>query len=45
MKKAVVYGSVLASFTVEKLGIESIQNINEEKVNKRLAEIREMVSF
>ena len=45
MKKAVVYGSVLASFTVEKLGTESIQNINEEKVNKRLAEIREMVSF
>ena len=27
MKKAVVYGTVLASFTVEKLGIESIENI------------------
>ena len=45
MKKAVVYGTVLASFTVEKLGIESIENIEEEKVNKRLAEIREVVSF
>ena len=45
MKKAVVYGTVLASFTVEKLGIESIENIKEEKVNKRLAEIREVVSF
>ena len=45
MKKAVVYGTVLASFTVEKLGIESIENIKEEKVNKRLAEIRSVVSF
>lgn len=45
MKKAVVYGAVLASFTVEKLGIESIENIEEEKVNKRLAEIRSVVSF
>ena len=45
MKKAVVYGTVLASFTVEKLGIESIENIEEEKVNKRLAEIRSVVSF
>lgn len=45
MKKAVVYGTVLASFTVEKLGIESIENIEEQKVNKRLAEIRSVVSF
>ena len=45
MKKAVVYGTVLASFTVEKLGIESIENIEEEKVNKRLVEIRSVVSF
>ena len=45
MKKAVVYGTVLASFTVEKLGIESIEKIEEEKVNKRLAEIRSVVSF
>ncbi len=45
MKKAVVYGTVLASFTVEKLGIESIENIEKEKVNKRLAEIRSVVSF
>jgi len=45
MKKAVVYGTVLASFTVEKLGIESIENIEEEKVNKRLAEIKSVVSF
>ena len=45
MKKAVVFGTVLASFTVEKLGIESIENIEEEKVNKRLAEIRSVVSF
>ena len=45
MKKAVVYGTVLASFTVEKLGIESIENIEEEKVNKRLAEIRSVASF
>ena len=45
MKKAVVYGTVLASFTVEKLGIKSIENIEEEKVNKRVAEIRSVVSF
>ena len=45
MKKAVVYGSVLASFTVEKLGIESIEKISKEKVNQRLKEIKELISF
>ena len=43
MKKAVVYGSVLASFTVEKLGTESM-NYKRRKV-KRLTEIREFVLF
>lgn len=42
MRKAVIYGSVLASFTVEKLGTESIKNLNREKFESRFREFMRM---
>ena len=45
MKRAVVYGSVLASFCVERFGTEQLQNITKEKINCRLQNFIDLVSF
>ena len=45
MKKAVVYGSVLASFTVEELGTKSIQAISHKKIKERLKSFEKLVIF
>ncbi|MCY4042470.1 MAG: PfkB family carbohydrate kinase [Candidatus Dadabacteria bacterium] len=42
MKKAVIYGSVLASFTVESLGTESIKTLSKEKFESRFREFMRM---
>ena len=36
MKRAVIYGSSMASFCVEKFGTERLNNIHEDDVKKRL---------
>ncbi len=36
MKRAVIYGSTMASFCVEKFGTEQLQNLTEKQVNDRL---------
>ena len=43
MKKAVVYGSVLASFCVEKFGTEKLENITEEQIQCRLTKFIDLV--
>ena len=45
MKRAVVYGSVLASFCVERFGTEQVKKITEEKVNCRLKNFVDLVAF
>ena len=45
MKRAVVYGSVLASFCVEKFGTEQLQNITKEEINCRLQNFVDLVRF
>lgn len=45
MKRAVVYGSVLASFCVERFGTEQLEKITEEKVNCRLKDFVDLVAF
>lgn len=44
LKKGVAYGTVLASFTVEKFGVESLAELDRETLEKRLAEYKEMIS-
>ncbi|POY34976.1 sugar kinase [Solitalea longa] len=45
MKKAVIYGSALASFCVEKFGTERIKNLSQEEINGRVAEFSKLVQF
>ena len=45
MKRAVIYGSVLASFCVERFGTERLKNITKEQINSRLQSFVGLVSF
>ena len=44
MKKAVVYGSVMASFTVEEFGTKKLEEITEDQMSCRLKNITELVN-
>ncbi|MES2828312.1 MAG: PfkB family carbohydrate kinase [Bacteroidota bacterium] len=45
MKNAIIYGSALASFCVEKFGTEKILNLKEEEVTARVQEFVNLSSF
>ncbi len=45
MKNAIIFGSALASFCVEKFGIEKILNLTEEEVKARVQEFVSLSSF
>ncbi|MBD0831139.1 PfkB family carbohydrate kinase [Aestuariibaculum sediminum] len=45
MKNAVIYGSTLASFCVEKFGTERMQSLTEGEVNKRLMQFKSLTQF
>lgn len=45
MKKAVIYGSTLASFCVEKFGTERMQNLSNDEVHKRLMQFKQLTQF
>ena len=45
MKKAVVHGSNLASFCVEKFGTERMVNLNKDDIYKRLEEFKNLTQF
>lgn len=45
LKRALVYGSVLASFTVEKFGTQSLLEINSQDIEKRLGIFMKMTGF
>ncbi len=45
LKNAVIYGSVLASFCVEKFGTERMQNLNNNEVSTRLQTFKELTQF
>jgi len=45
MKRAIIYGSALASFTVEKFGIERIAELTEEDLNDRLDVFKSLTNF
>jgi sugar/nucleoside kinase (ribokinase family) len=45
MKRAVICGSALASFTVEKFGTERIQNLTERELEERIQEFVQLVQF
>ncbi len=45
MKKAIIYGSALASFSVERFGTERLLNLTAENVQERLLDFVKLVSF
>jgi sugar/nucleoside kinase (ribokinase family) len=45
MKNAIIYGSNLASFCVEKFGTERMQSLTKEEVENRLHSFRELTQF
>ncbi|WP_029033088.1 PfkB family carbohydrate kinase [Salinimicrobium terrae] len=45
MKNAVIYGSNLASFCVEKFGTERMQDLTKEDVHQRLEEFKSLTQF
>lgn len=45
MKKAIIYGSTLASFCVEKFGTERMESLTSEEVNKRLQQFKTLTQF
>ncbi|PTS94297.1 sugar kinase [Pedobacter sp. HMWF019] len=45
MKNAIIYGSALASFCVEKFGTERILNLKEEEIAARIREFVDLSSF
>ncbi|WP_029038077.1 PfkB family carbohydrate kinase [Salinimicrobium xinjiangense] len=45
MKNAVIYGSNLASFCVEKFGTERMQELTKEEVHQRLEEFKSLTQF
>ena len=45
MKNAVIYGSTLASFCVEKFGTQRMENLNHQEVYLRLQEFKNLTQF
>lgn len=45
IKNAVIYGSVLASFCVEKFGTERMIELKEQEIKKRLAQFKQLTQF
>jgi sugar/nucleoside kinase (ribokinase family) len=45
MKRAIVYGSAMASFCVEKFGTERLLDLSEEELSARVAEFKDLAGF
>ena len=45
MKKAIIVGSAMASFTVEKFGIERLEELDKSEIDNRINQFKEMTNF
>jgi len=45
MKRAIIFGSAMASFTVEKFGTERLISLSDQDVNNRVQEFIDLVQF
>ncbi len=45
IKKATVWGNMVASFTVEEFGVEKLKELTEDDIGKRIDEFKKMISF
>ncbi|MFD2822612.1 PfkB family carbohydrate kinase [Lacinutrix iliipiscaria] len=45
MKNAIIYGSALASFSVEKFGTQRMENLSKQEVHQRLQQFKQLTQF
>jgi sugar/nucleoside kinase (ribokinase family) len=45
MRRAIIFGSVMASFNVEEFGTERVERLTHEEINQRFAEFKRMTHF
>ncbi|WP_111308868.1 PfkB family carbohydrate kinase [Confluentibacter sediminis] len=45
MKNAIIHGSTLASFCVEKFGTERMENLSNQEIHKRLLQFKQLTQF
>ena len=45
LKMGIIYGSVLASFTVEQFGVKALLDVTSESINDRIEQFRTLTSF
>jgi sugar/nucleoside kinase (ribokinase family) len=45
LKRAIIFGSAMASFSVEKFGTERIQNLSDKDVDERVQQFIDLVQF
>src|SRR5581483_8659260 len=45
LRRALAYGTVLASFNVEQFGVERLRNLTEEEISERYGALRAMTHF
>jgi sugar/nucleoside kinase (ribokinase family) len=45
MRRAMIYGSVMASFNVEKFGTERVDELTHEEINERFADFKRFTHF
>lgn len=45
MKTAIIVGSAMASFTVEKFGTERIENVTKQELGERIHQFKELTAF
>jgi hypothetical protein len=45
MKRAIIYGSAMASFCVEKFGVERLVNLSRKELDTRVQDFVELVQF
>ena len=45
MKRAIIYGSAMASFCVEKFGAERIRNLSHKEIENRVQDFIDLVQF
>jgi sugar/nucleoside kinase (ribokinase family) len=45
MRRAMIYGSVMASFNVEEFGTERVQRLTQEEINERFRAFKRMTNF
>ncbi len=45
MRRAMIFGSVMASFNVEEFGTERVQRLTHEEINGRFREFKRMTHF